>query len=80
MAAVSDVTALTSALTFSDAPVRPSDVEAPPAASLDDLPVEILMEIASSLDYYYGFQTVCKCPFRALIVISATDSNQTWAN
>ena len=29
---------------------------------------------------YYGFQTVCKCPFRALLVTSATDSNQTWAN
>ena len=29
---------------------------------------------------YYGFQTVCKCPFRALLVIWATDSNQTWAN
>ena len=26
---------------------------------------------------YYGFQTVCKCPFRALLVTSATDSNQT---
>ena len=33
-----------------DTPVRPSDVVAPPAASLDDLPLEILMEIASSLD------------------------------
>ena len=30
--------------------------------------------------FYYGFQTVCKCPFRALLVTSATDSNQTWAN
>ena len=30
--------------------------------------------------YYYGFQTVCKCPFRALLVTSATDSNRTWAN
>ena len=29
---------------------------------------------------YYGFQTVCKCPFRALLVTSATDSSQTWAN
>ena len=29
---------------------------------------------------YYGFQTICKCPFRALLVTSATDSNQTWAN
>ena len=29
---------------------------------------------------YYGFQTVCKCPFWALLVTSATDSNQTWAN
>ena len=29
---------------------------------------------------YYGFQTVCKCPFRAVLVTSATDSNQTWAN
>ena len=51
MAAVRDVTALTSSLALSDSPVRPSDVEIRPAASLDDLPVEILMEIASSLDY-----------------------------
>ena len=29
---------------------------------------------------YYGFQTVCKCPFWELLVTSATDSNQTWAN
>ena len=29
---------------------------------------------------YYGFQTVCKCPFRTLLVTMATDSNQTWAN
>ena len=29
---------------------------------------------------YYGFQTVCKCPFRALLVTRATDSNQTLAN
>ena len=41
-----------------DTPVRPSDVEnwldrsvKPSAASLDDLPVEILMQVASSLDY-----------------------------
>ena len=32
------------------------------------------------LPRYYGFQTVCKCPFRALLVILATDSNQSWAN
>ena len=30
--------------------------------------------------YYYGFQTVCKCPFWALLVTLVTDSNQTWAN
>ena len=30
------------------------------------------------LPTYYGFQTVCKCPFRALLVTSETDSNQTW--
>ena len=29
---------------------------------------------------YYGFQTVCKCPFRALLVTLATDSYQTWTN
>ena len=29
---------------------------------------------------YYGFQTVCKCPFWALLVTLVTDSNQTWAN
>ena len=29
---------------------------------------------------YYGFQTVCKCPFGALLVTLVTDSNQTWAN
>ena len=30
--------------------------------------------------YYYGFQTVCKCPFWSLLVTLVTDSNQTWAN
>ena len=50
MTAVSDVMALTSSLALSETPVRPSDVETPPATSLDDLPLEILMEIASSLD------------------------------
>ena len=35
---------------------------------------------ATVLLVYYGFQTVCKCPFRALLVTSATDSNQTWTN
>ena len=30
--------------------------------------------------HYYGFQTVCKCPFGALLVTLVTDSNQTWAN
>ena len=34
----------------------------------------------AALGIYYGFQTVCKCPFRALLVTSATDSNQTWTN
>ena len=29
---------------------------------------------------YYEFQTVCKCPFWALLVTLVTDSNQTWAN
>ena len=29
---------------------------------------------------YYGFQTVCKCPFWALLVTLVTDANQTWAN
>ena len=29
---------------------------------------------------YYGFQTVCKCPFWTLLVTLVTDSNQTWAN
>ena len=29
---------------------------------------------------YYGFQTVCKCPFWALLVTLVTDSNQAWAN
>ena len=29
---------------------------------------------------YYGFQTVCKCPFWSLLVTLVTDSNQTWAN
>ena len=29
---------------------------------------------------YYGFQTVCKCPFWALLVTLVTGSNQTWAN
>ena len=29
---------------------------------------------------YYGFQTVCKCPFWALLVTLVTDPNQTWAN
>ena len=30
--------------------------------------------------YYYGFQTVCKCPFWAFLVTLVTDSYQTWAN
>ena len=29
---------------------------------------------------YYGFQTICKCPFWALLVTMVTDSNQTCAN
>ena len=39
------------------------------------------LDRSSSMSFtYYGFQTVCKCPFRALLVTRATDSNQTWAN
>ena len=34
----------------------------------------------SDIAVYYGFQTVCKCPFWALLVTLVTDSNQTWAN
>ena len=33
-----------------------------------------------TFDNYYGFQTVCKCPFCASLVTLVTDCNQTWRN
>ena len=40
----------------------------------------IELKLCTLVDDYYGFQTVCKCPFRALLVTRATDFNQTSAN
>ena len=53
-----------------------------------DLTKCFYLRITRSLDFgvagpdltYDGFQIVCKCPFRALLVTLATDSKQTWAN
>ena len=42
--------------------------------------LEMLPRPAEFTHAYYGFQTVCKCPFWSLLVTLVTDSNQTLVN
>ena len=37
------------------------------------------LKFCTLVEDYYEFQTVCKCPFWALLVTLVTDSYQTWA-